>query len=975
MTTRITGPLTTTRSRRNRRPPYRPLLERVERRWLPTTLLVTTAADSGPGSLRQAIVDANANPGADAIDFAIETTGVPTIHLQAALPPVVEALTIDGTTQPGSNGAPYVELDGTNAGAAASGLQTSADGVVIRGLVINRFQGPGILVLPPPVTPASGQGVLVQNNYIGTDVTGTARLGNGAYGVFVLTGGAAVEGNVISGNGYDGVRVAESAATGVTITNNVIGLDVSGTHAIGNVGRGIDVRRGASGTTIVSNTIAANFGDGIHLQDASGVVIGQNTVGLPGPGLGNGGAGVAIDTSTGTQIGSLPNTQGPGPNTIQDNIGPGISGSGVGAGNAWLGNVIRDNGGGVGITLTGGANNNQQPPAIDSAVSFVPTATTVTGTAVGTPGATLVLQFFANPATDPAEGNTYLTTITATACPDGTASFSVVLPVGVGQDVTATATNPTNGSSEFAAFRVPPPFTVTNVNDRGFGSLRQAILNANAHPNASVQPDVIDFRIPGAGPYVIRTAAPLVVTDPVVIDGYTQAGSRPNTAAVGDNAVIPVVVDGAAPSGTPQGATASGLVIVSSGGGSTVRGLVVSNFLGAGIYLESGGNRVVGNFVGTDPSGTAPRGNALGGVVAGLPPGEGSGTGNLIGGTDPADRNVISGNNGPGVYLFGAVTGNVVQGNLIGTDRTGFAPLGNANIGVLISDSSGNVIGGSAAGAGNVISGNRAASFPGPNPDPATTAAGGVVIVGPSATGNLVAGNLIGTNAAGTGRLGNAYDGVGIAGAAGNTVGGAGAAGNTISANGNVGVRIAGVGASGNLVLNNRIGTDVTGTRALGNVLDGVFINGAPRNVIGAPGLGNVISANGHSGVNLASAAATGNLIQGNLIGTGAGGAGNLGNFWYGVMFQDAAGNTVGGSQPGARNVILNNRLGAIGVYVGGNPLLPGSNGGNTIVGSATPAGPLGAARRVVRPVRATPVRTAAPTPKVKARAVRRSGA
>jgi parallel beta-helix repeat protein len=944
------------------------VLERFESRRLLTTFLVTTTADAGTGSLRQAITDANATPGPDVIDFSIESATAPIIQLQAALPPIQQAMTIDGTTQPGSNGQPYVELDGSNAGASASGLQIAATGVVVRGLVINRFQGPGILVLPPPGVSgdptSTPSGVLIQRNDIGTDVSGTEPLGNGGYGIDVLAGDTTVDNNIISANGFDGVRVAGSAATNDQITNNEIGLDASGTVALGNEGSGIDVRLGASGTVIDSNTIAANGGDGIHLLNTSGISIQQNTVGLQG--LGNGGAGISIESSTGTQVGS---------SSIQYNLGPGIEAQGVGAGNTWLTNTICNNGGGVGIRLLDGANNGQQAPVIDSAVSFVASSTTVTGTVVGAPSSNLELQFFLNPATDPAEGCTYLETIFTTTGADGTGTFSVVLPVGVGSDLTATVTDPSNGSSEFMAFQVPPLFTVTNVNDSGTGSLRQAILNANAHPNLdnpSGQPDVIDFKIPGPGPYIIHTGSPLIVTDPVVIDGYTQAGSQPNTAAIGDNAVIPVVVDGSPATGLAQAATGtasdSGLIVES--GGTTVRGLVVDNFRGAGIYLESAGNLIEGNFVGTDWTGTAPLGNALGGVVAGLPSSAITAaalTSNVIGGAVPAARNLISGNDGPGVYLFGAISNGLVEGNLIGTDRSGSAPLGNANIGVLISNSSANVVGGTVPGTGNVISGNRAATSPGPNPDPATTGAGGVVIFGSSATGNVVAGNLIGTTADGTGKLGNAYDGVGISGAPGNTVGGGGTAGNTISANGNVGVRIAGAGASGNRVLNNRIGTAVSGTRPLGNVLDGVFLNGAPNNMVGAPGLGNVISSNGRSGIDIAYAGARGNLIQGNVIGTGPGGVGSLGNAWFGVIFQDATGNTVGGTQPGTANTIRNNRLGGVQVFVRDNPLLPGATGGNTVVGNVTtPTGPRIATLRgrIAHPVHAavkvSPVRALA---------------
>src|SRR5262249_50389678 len=148
--------------------------------------------------------------------------------------------------------------------------------------------------------------------------------------------------------------------------------------------------------------------------------------------------------------------------------------------------------------------------------------------------------------------------------------------------------------------------------------------------------------------------------------------------------------------------------------------------------------------------------------------------GNMIGGTTAAARNVISGNRDFGVdfFAFGpGATGNFVQGNFIGTDATGAAPLGNGGAGVILtSGAAGNTIAGTAAGAGNVIAGNHA---------------DGVRIAAPGTTGNLVQGNTIGTDAAGALDLGNASSGVVVdAGVAGNTIGGtAQGAGNIIAFN------------------------------------------------------------------------------------------------------------------------------------------------------------------------------------------------
>ena len=241
-------------------------------------------------------------------------------------------------------------------------------------------------------------------------------------------------------------------------------------------------------------------------------------------------------------------------------------------------------------------------------------------------------------------------------------------------------------------------FTVTTIADSGPGSLRQAILSANGHPGA----DVIAFAIPGPG---VHTIAPLselpAVTDPVTIDGYTQAGSHPNTAASSDNAVIRIDLSGvSAPAG------ASGIVVQHDG--CAIRGLAIHGFHpengsqgGDGIRVSGNAAVIAGNFVGTDPSGLAADGNTEG-VVA-------TGDGNRIGGIAPADRNVIvSSVNAVGLRISGDSA--VIQGNFIGVDATGYGNLGNRGAGIFIGGK-GATIGGTAGGGAeaNVIAFNGGA--------------------------------------------------------------------------------------------------------------------------------------------------------------------------------------------------------------------------------------------------------------------------
>ena len=226
-------------------------------------------------------------------------------------------------------------------------------------------------------------------------------------------------------------------------------------------------------------------------------------------------------------------------------------------------------------------------------------------------------------------------------------------------------------------------FWVTNTDDNGgvnpapgagTGTLRQAIIDTNAD-STSTALDTIDFNIPGTGVQTIQPLSELpAVTHPVVIDGYSQPGSKPNDLAAGDDAVLSIELDGSNAGG------ARGLWI--SGGGSRVMGLVINRFESYGIHLtDSGGNVIEGNFIGTDPTGELPLGNSLGVVVGsdGNRIGtDGDGGSDIPEGlNDYAERNLISANNGAGIG-FGVDVGgsyNVVAGNFVGTDALGTRPL------------------------------------------------------------------------------------------------------------------------------------------------------------------------------------------------------------------------------------------------------------------------------------------------------------
>jgi titin len=434
----------------------------------------------------------------------------------------------------------------------------------------------------------------------------------------------------------------------------------------------------------------------------------------------------------------------------------------------------------------------------------------------------------------------------------------------------------------------PATFTVTTNADAGAGSLRDAILRANAHPGA----DAITFNVGGGGPQSIFVQSALpALTDVVSLNATTQPGFT-------SSPLIQLYGAGAGPG-------VNGLRLLASG--SSVRGLEISGFKGSAVVIGGGHCSLVGCFLGTNLAGNFALPNGLDGVT--ILPGAG---GNHIGGPGPINRNLISGNGRYGVFIQGSV-GNIVEGNRIGTDAGGMKALANYGGVAVAGAASGNLIGGTAAPAGNLISGNSTA---------------GVLIAGSTARNNLVQGNIIGSNAAGTSAVPNSNGVFIVAGAHNNLVGGALAGqGNLISGNNREGVDLDGTGTAGNLIEGNTIGTNAAGTVALGNGGDGVFLgNGARSNTVG----GNLISSN-DTGLDMDGSGTSGNVVRGNKIGTNAAGTAALGNNVCGVFLRDGASNNViGGTTAPARNVISGSSGGsATGIILDGQ-----GTDGNVVAGN-----------------------------------------
>ena len=362
---------------------------------------------------------------------------------------------------------------------------------------------------------------------------------------------------------------------------------------------------------------------------------------------------------------------------------------------------------------------------------------------------------------------------------------------------------------------------------------------------------------------------------------------------------------------------------------------------GSGIVISGGtsGDLVEGNFIGTNASGATGLGNSDDGVdIFGA-------TDNTIGGTTTGASNTIADNKSGGLDIgFSGTSGDLVEGNFIGTNASGATGLGNSDDGVDIFGATDNTIGGTTTGASNTIADNKS---------------GGLDIGFSGASGDLVEGNFIGTDASGGTGLGNSGDGVQIlGGATDNTTGGTttGAAnmiafngagvgitdsgtsgnlvqGNVISGNQGDGVDITG-GASTNVIAGNHIGVDSAGTAKLANGGSGIVISGASDNTIGGAtsGAGNVISANGNDGVWI-TGGATGTLVAGNLIGTNVNATSALGNVDVGVAIDSGASdNTIGGSASTAANVIAGNGTSSTSQFYSGNLAIEDSGTSNNLV-------------------------------------------
>lgn len=800
---------------------------------------------------------------------------------------------------------------------------------------------------------------IIRGNLIGLNAAGTEALGNTQEGIRITSPNHTIGGttpgarNVISGNGDSGIIITGVDATDNVVRGNYIGTNAGGTTAMANSGAGVLIAQangntigGITGTTPggscagACNVISGNSLQGILINTAGGTAdnntvlgnfIGTNVTGSAA--IPNGSMGVHILGGSNNTIGG---TTANARNVISGNASYGIRIlNGSATGNLVQGNYI-------GTDAMG-----------KLAIENIPTGIEISGVSGNTIGG--INPTFGAFCTAPCNlisGNSFkgVSIIGADAMGnivhgnfigtdvDGSASLGNCIGVGLALD---THNNHIGGSTIGAGNLIS-------------GNSCSGVAIASGATNNMVEGNVI-------GPDVTGTAAVGLQVDGVnindspantiggavanagnVISGNNRHGIQVSQAGSQNNLVQGNFIGTTAAGTAALGNGERGIVLTSLAGNTTIGGVtpdtrnVISGNVQSGILMTLGGpggssgNVVIGNFIGTDVSGIAPLSNGLDGIRL-LEVSD-----NTIGGVASDAGNVISGNARHGVQVSGtAATANVVEGNFIGTNATGTATLGNAEFGVLLNAGAhANRVGGLTPTSRNVLSDNFI----------------GVQLSGDGTSENVVQGNLIGTDVSGTVDLGNSFSGVQlIAGASSNTIGGddtTPGARNIISGNDNQAMLIQDSTTSGNLVMGNYIGTDISGAIALPNA-NGVEITDAAGNTIGGTtaGSGNVISGNSPNvtgsshGIQIQGSQATNNVVQGNFIGTAAGGTTPLGNANVGVLISDLAGDTtIGGIIPGAGNVISAN--GANGVLINTNR--PNVIQGNFIGTDLTGTGNLG---------------------------------
>ncbi|NML24397.1 cadherin domain-containing protein [Zoogloea dura] len=925
-------------------------------RWqgLLNTYTVSNTADSGAGSLRQAIIDANANSGADSIDFAISGTGVHTISLSTILPTITGTVSIDATTDDSfaaNDGRPAVVINVNGLTGNGLTLAATADGSSIRGLVINNYTSAAIYIN------SGSDGNTIAGNYLGgLDASGNQiAVTSSSYTVFVagannhIGGNTTADRNVISSgtSGNYGILIFGAAANGNIVSGNYLSTDASGNTAFSTSTTPVSIQGNASDNVVggagagAGNVIASANNLPVYISQGSGNVVQGNRIGVSASGTHWSGsdAGVRVDSGTvsildnwiaggtrgiwlnsssgsviqGNRIGTdLAGTANWGPSQYgiliqgsnnlvggtgagQGNIvansnqsGGANDGIGVlsGTGNALLGNSIfgtKSASGALGIDLAGdgvtandsldadsGANNLQNYPVLTLAKTDGSGQVSVSGSLNSTASSYFRVELFANPgasSTGYGEGQIYLGFVNVATDASGNAAFSSTLSaaIPIGYTLSATATK---SSSTYDTFTDTSEFARDAV----------ALSETQGTITVDTAADTADGDTTSLSTLLANKGADGKVS---LREAITAANNTAN------GSLADLITFSISASGVQTISLSSALPGITDA--VIINGATEPGYAGSPLIAIDGGNSI-GNMLtlGTGSSGSTLRGLNL--------------------------QNFT----GYGIYINGS-SNNTIAGNYLGTNAAGDAPAGTSTNPIVINNGNNNLIGGSTAAERNVIAGNYYS---------------GLLSTGTS-TGNLVRGNYFGINAAGTTIVGSAIIQIEMA-SPGNTIGGSGVGqGNVISG------KLTDVWdfidlwevASNTVIQGNIIGLNAAGTAALtstGN--DGIYIR-SNNNLIGGtnPGEGNVIGGVVKYGIHIANSGSggSGNIIQGNYIGTDISGTVTIANGLGGVAIDtNANSNLIGGVVAGAGNLIAGN--------TGNGVLLRSSAGsGNSILGNS----------------------------------------
>ncbi|HXC99147.1 MAG TPA: M12 family metallopeptidase, partial [Verrucomicrobiae bacterium] len=467
---------------------------------------------------------------------------------------------------------------------------------------------------------------------------------------------------------------------------------------------------------------------------------------------------------------------------------------------------------------------------------------------------------------------------------------------------------------------------VTNTADGGFGSLRAALYYANDHPGTTIRFN-ISANDPGYsnGVYTIYLSGelPPLIANGTVIDATTQPGySSHPVIAISGAQLSPELA-------YPNTLFNCGLRIYAAN--CIIDGLSIQSFPFLGIAVEYAyavSNRIEGCYIGVAPNSTNAAGNAYQGISI-----DTGATHTIVGGTIASQGNVISGNAQYAILVIGTngqpaathigtnTVGTIIQGNYIGTDPTGTYAVSNVVGGIWeFNGASGMMVGGTNSPANNVSSGNLISGN------------GSAGILLDDVSNNVVQGNNIGLNGTGNGAIPNADSGVYVvAGSTSNLIGGAvRQARNVISGNVKYGVFVSDPGTANLVVQGNYIGTDPSGTTAIGNGLSGIGIwSGALNILVGGTNARtpNLISGNG-AGISVGGAGTGGVQIYGNYVGVTSNGVAALPNTGDGIYLeQGVESSAVGGALAGLGNLVSGN--GGNGVHFYGS-----GTSGNTVEGN-----------------------------------------